>query len=528
MEKMQPNRKTRPKAARSFWSRRPSPPRRRRAGWSDRALISLLCALVLQAFLEIPNWAPHLPWLPVTSSPLQRRLLDSWSSLSLPLETLTFAAVFFGILASLSRFELTRLQLTRPLAGVAAALTLVACVASVVSAFELPALWIPVGLASLWVSSSFGLGAGLVTVLASLGLSALAGAGGVLATPLLVRAAALVLLFRGEKSARDGFAASALAGLLSAVTALTLDASSEPFTIAWLGLGMRHLCGGALEGLLFWLTRGAGERLLGHVSRERLVSLLDLSQPLLQRMVQRAPGSFEHSRAMANLAEQAASSIRADALLTRVGAYYHDLGKSFEPKYFVENLEAGETSPHDVLSPHESVAHILRHVTDGVAILRAHGIPEPVVEFAYTHHGTQVVEYFLNRARKADPEVSALEFSYPGMRPSTKETAILMIVDSIEAASRTLDTPDRRRIEEAVRRIVFAKLASGQLDECGLSLRELRIISDRVVETLVHMNHHRIKYPWQEERAEQFGISKEELAPSEESRRFPRAVSEGR
>lgn len=493
---------------------RRSRPRRRRAGWGDRLLISLLCAAFLQAFLEIPSWAPHLPWLPVTSSPLQRRLLDSWSTLSLPLETLAFTLVFFGILASLSRFEIIRLQLTRPLAGIAVALTLVACVASVVSACGLPALWIPVGLGSLWVSASFGLGAGLVAVLASLGLSAWAGAEGVLATPLLVRAAALVLLFSGEKSARDGFAASGLAGLLSAAAALTLDATGQPLSSASLGLAGAHLCGGALEGLLFWLTRGAGERLLGHVSRERLVSLLDLSQPLLQRMVQRAPGSFEHSRAMANLAEQAASSIRADALLTRVGAYYHDLGKSFEPKYFVENLEAGESSPHDQLSPHESAAHILRHVTDGVAILREHGIPEPVVEFAYTHHGTQVVEYFLNRARKTDPEVSALDFTYSGMRPSTKETAILMIVDSIEAASRTLDTPDRQRIEEAVRRIVFSKLASGQLDDCGLSLRELRIISARVVETLVHMNHHRIKYPWQEEKAEQFGISKNELAPA--------------
>ena len=279
--------------------------------------------------------------------------------------------------------------------------------------------------------------------------------------------------------------------------------------------GLWAVAAGFAEGALFYITRGAGQRMLGHISRERLVALLDLSQPLLQRMIQRAPGSFEHSRAMANLAEQAASAIGADALLTRVGAYYHDLGKSVEPKFFVENFEPGETSPHDELPPDQSVQHILRHVSAGVQILREGGIPEAVVEFAYTHHGTQVVEYFLNKQRErvGEAAVDPADFRYPGMKPGTLETAILMLVDSIEAASRTIDAPDRARFEDMVRRIVFTKLTAEQLDESGMTMQQLRIVCNRVVETLVHMNHHRIKYPWQEERARQFGIGQQELSP---------------
>ena len=170
-------------------------------------------------------------------------------------------------------------------------------------------------------------------------------------------------------------------------------------------------------------------------------------------------------------------------------------------------------------------------MAEGVEILRAGGIPEPVVEFAYTHHGTQRVEYFLDKERKLREAeglpVNVEHFRYPGMKPGTKETAILMVVDSIEAASRTLDTPEREPLEDMVRRIVFSKLASEQLDESGLTMKELRIVCSRVVETLVHMNHHRIKYPWQEERARQFGLDKRELSPLTGAASYPRAVPGG-
>jgi hypothetical protein len=247
---------------------------------------------------------------------------------------------------------------------------------------------------------------------------------------------------------------------------------------------------------------------LGHVSRERLHDLSDLEQPLLQRLAQEAPGTFEHSRAMANLAEQAASAIGADALLTRVGAYYHDVGKSAQSKYFVENLGPDEDSPHEELDPEVSADAIMAHVVIGARMLREGRVPEPIVEFAYTHHGTQVVEYFWNKClEQGNPKnLAPDDFRYPGMKPQTKETAILMLIDSIEAASRTIDPPERARFEEMVQRIVFTKLRQGQLDDCGLDLKEIRIVVTRVADTLVNMHHHRIKYQWQEKRAEEFGV----------------------
>lgn len=258
--------------------------------------------------------------------------------------------------------------------------------------------------------------------------------------------------------------------------------------------------GGLFAALLGVFLQGPIGRLLGTVSRARLLDLADLSQPLLQKMAREAPGSWEHARAMANLAEAAASSIGADALLTRVGAYYHDLGKTCQAKYFIENLDPGEISPHEGLDPDVSADAIMAHVVEGVRILRAGHMPEPVVEFAYTHHGTSVIEYFWHKCLAQGNPKSLGEsfFRYPGMRPRTKETAILMLIDAIEAASRTIDPPEREKFEEMVNRIMFVKLRQGQLDESGLLVEDLRIISKRLVDMLVKMHHHRIRYPWQD------------------------------
>jgi hypothetical protein len=259
--------------------------------------------------------------------------------------------------------------------------------------------------------------------------------------------------------------------------------------------------GGAAAGLFAMVFREGAERALGHVSRDKLLDLTDHEQPLLRKMAAEAPGSWEHARAMANLAEASAAAIGADALLTRVGAYYHDLGKTVQPKYFVENLAPGERTPHEDLEPEVSADAIMAHVVMGTKILRQGGIPEPVVEFAYTHHGTQTVEYFWHKCKEAgNPKGLTQEhFRYPGMKPQTKETAILMLVDSIEAASRTIFPPELKKFEEMIHRVIFTKLSAGQLDESGLTLEDLRVITMRMASTLVNMYHGRIKYPWQRE-----------------------------
>jgi cyclic-di-AMP phosphodiesterase PgpH len=265
--------------------------------------------------------------------------------------------------------------------------------------------------------------------------------------------------------------------------------------------------GGILAGLIAQGLRQLAERALGSVSRDRLIQLTDLEEPLLQKMAKEAPGSWEHARAMANLAEAASSAIGADALLTRVGAYYHDLGKTIQPKYFVENLLPGERSPHEELDPDVSADAIMAHVVQGARILREGRVPEPVVEFAYTHHGTQVIEYFWHKCKeRGNPKKLAEDFfRYPGMKPQTKETAILMLVDSIEAASRTIQPPERGKFEEMIQRVIFTKLKSGQLDESGLTLEDMRILASKMTDTLVNMFHGRIKYPWQEKAGEKKG-----------------------
>lgn len=260
------------------------------------------------------------------------------------------------------------------------------------------------------------------------------------------------------------------------------------------------LASGIAAGLLAFLLRPLVSQLLGVLSRSQLMNLTELDQPLLRKMATQAPGSWEHSRAMANLAEAAAVSIHADALLTRTGAYYHDLGKTCQAKYYVENLSAGEHSPHEQLEPDVSADAIMAHVIEGVRILREGGIPEPVVEFVYTHHGTTVIEYFWHKClRQGNPKALTEEsFRYPGMPPRTKETAILMLIDSIEAGARTVDPPTLEAFEELVQRVIFTKLRQGQLDESGLTLEDLRILATQISETLVSVHHSRIRYPWQE------------------------------
>lgn len=488
---------------------------RRVAGIFDQVTIAALGASLLAAWLQLPQ---ALSRLELPSVPQFVTHLGSPAS-GLPFLTWGGAfLVLFGTQFFLARLGHRRFRLTRPLAGAMVAIVGVNCAAALALSAGLDARGVPLALAALWVVQSFGQAAGLIAGLGALALSVTWLAGNEDLAVLTVRCLLFVLLAPRKRGAGKLLSVGGLCGLLAGLTALAVQpgallsltgGSAQATTqLAWAALF------GASDAALFVLLASPGQRLLGQVSRERLVALLDLSQPLLQRMVTRAPGSFEHSRAMANLAEQAASAVGADALLTRVGAYYHDLGKSIDPKYFVENLEADEPSPHLQLTPQESAAKIVRHVSQGAALLREGGIPEAIVEFSYTHHGTSRVEYFLNKQKKLQPSepVDEAMFRYPGMKPSTRETAILMVVDSIEAASRTVDTPDRDRLQEMVQRIVFSKLAAQQLDDCGLTMKELRIVCARVVETLVHMNHHRIKYPWQEEQARQFGLNRQELS----------------
>lgn len=319
------------------------------------------------------------------------------------------------------------------------------------------------------------------------------------------------VFFHDRKRATHMLVAGTAAGLFAALLLIALAmAIGRPIDVvgdlAKLdgSILLSTIAGGMLSGVLAVLLQRVATFALGVVTRGRLQELTDVDQPLLRRMARDAPGSWQHARAMANLAEGAAAAIGADALLTRVGAYYHDLGKTIQPKYFVENLLPGEPSPHGDLEPDVSADAIMAHVVEGARILREGSVPEPVVEFAYTHHGTSVIEYFWHKCLEAgNPKgLSDATFRYPGMRPRTKETAILMLVDAIEAAARTVDEPSREKFEAIVQRVMNVKLRQGQLDECGLTMEDLRVIQSTLIDTLCNMYHNRIKYPWQDKEEE--------------------------
>jgi hypothetical protein len=259
------------------------------------------------------------------------------------------------------------------------------------------------------------------------------------------------------------------------------------------------VCGVFSGALAFAMAEIVGW-LVGRVSPSKLVELQDLDHPILKQLREEAPGTWEHSRAAANLAEAAAAAIGADSLLVRVGAYVHDAGKALNPAYFIENQSTLSVSnPHEGIEPEVSADCIFDHVREGVELLRKRRVPEALVEFAYTHHGTSLLEYFWVKTMQAGNPKGFKEkaFHYPGMKPRTRETAILMIVDAVEAASRTIKEPAKHKFESLIQRIVFTKLAQGQLDDCGLTLADLKIVTTTLTDSLVNMYHARIEYPWQ-------------------------------
>ncbi len=431
-----------------------------------------------------------------------------------PNRLLACFGIFFTLflLAStyMRRFGNQRTRLLRMQLGLFSAMVLLVVAAKALLLFTaLPELWIPLATVPMWVALSFDRRtAFVVNVMLAFMASSLLLFDLPLLTVFITRGLASSIFFRNKKHPWQmvpaGLGGGVVAcGLYAAIRTL-FEGSYSAFEDAMDPLGSPLLAcvgGGVVAGFFGVALRRPAERVLGGVSRDRLIELTDLDQALLQKMANEAPGSWEHARAMANLAEAAAAAINADSLLTRVGAYYHDLGKTVQPKYFVENLLPGEKSPHDDLEPDVSADAIMTHVVQGAKILREGGIPEPVVEFAYTHHGTQTIEYFWHKCLERGNPKDLREdlFRYPGMKPQTKETAILMLVDSIEAASRTISPPERARFDEMIQRVVFTKLKSGQLDESGLTLEDLRTITSRMSDTLVNMYHGRIKYPWQRE-----------------------------
>lgn len=280
---------------------------------------------------------------------------------------------------------------------------------------------------------------------------------------------------------------------LLALLALALIREGSLMAIEWTFVGWIAL--NVVLSLLSYPLVPLMERIFGFTSDVTLLELGSLDRPILRELSIKAPGTLQHSLQVGNLAENAASAIGANALLCKVAALYHDIGKMKNPFHFIEN-QSGQ-SPHINLTPLQSAAIIIEHVTEGVKMAKREGLPRVIIDFIHTHHGTTRVSYFYQMHLKAHPDtqVDASAFTYPGMRPQTKEQAVFMMADSIEAAAKSLKNPTAEAIDDLVENIIAGKLKQHQFDEADLTFKELETVKAVFKKLLKSIYHVRIAYP---------------------------------
>ena len=258
------------------------------------------------------------------------------------------------------------------------------------------------------------------------------------------------------------------------------------------------LFGGIITGILVAGLTPVFESLFGFITYIKLLELANLNQPLFQKMIIEAPGTYHHSIIVASLVESAAEAIGANALLAKVSAYYHDIGKLAKPHYYIEN-QTGYDNRHDKLSPKMSALIIISHVKEGCELAMKAKLGQPIINIIREHHGTSLISYFYDKAKKnKDESIRSLtesDFRYPGPKPQTKEAGLVMLGDVIEASSRTLTNPTPARIRSLVRERIARIYTDGQLDECELTLRNLNTIAETFTRILTGIFHHRVEYP---------------------------------
>ncbi|MCG3128116.1 MAG: hypothetical protein CHACPFDD_02992 [Phycisphaerae bacterium] len=322
---------------------------------------------------------------------------------------------------------------------------------------------------------------------------------------MLLSAAAVLVVGLSDIRSRGrivvvGLAAGAAAFVMSVAKCL-VGHESLHFSLWFGGWAGGTVLGAAIvvEGLMPFI-----ERLLRLSTSMTLLEWCDANKPLLRMLATRAPGTYNHSLLLGSMAESAADAIGANGLLARAGAYYHDIGKINKPDYFIENQSPG-TNRHEGLSPAMSLLIIVSHVKDGIEIAREYGLPQSLHPFIAEHHGTTLVEYFYHaahrRRRPDDPEIADTQFRYPGPKPQTRETAIVMLCDGVEGAVRAMADPTPARIETLVDQIVRKRLVDGQLDSCDMTFREMESIQQSLVKSLCGIYHGRITYPAPQERS---------------------------
>jgi len=273
---------------------------------------------------------------------------------------------------------------------------------------------------------------------------------------------------------------------------LIQEGSVESFS--WRSLG--YFTGSSILILLAFPMIFLYEKIFGIITQLTLLELSNTNNKLLRDLSIKAPGTFQHSLQVANLASEVLYEIGGDALLARTGALYHDIGKMKNPMYFVENQVAGN-NPHDEITYEESAKIIIGHVLGGIEMARKEGLPEQIVDFIRTHHGTRRVEYFYRLERKLNPgmEIDQSEFTYHGPAPFSKETAVVMMADSVEAASRSISEPDEQKINDLVDNIFLSIMENDQLLNANITMKEISIAKKVLKKKLLNIHHVRIAYP---------------------------------
>ncbi len=286
--------------------------------------------------------------------------------------------------------------------------------------------------------------------------------------------------------------AGLMAGLIQLISLILLEHS-------WINQPERYLIiiiNSLTSGIIVLGVLPIFEYLLQTVTNISLLELADSHHPILQRMILEAPGTYHHSLIVGNLSDTACTTIGANGLLARIGSYYHDIGKLQKPEYFIENQQI-KKNLHDQLSPTMSKMIIMNHIKEGLDLAKKYSLSPALWDFIQQHHGSSLVYYFYRRAlegREEDEEVTEEGFRYPGPKPNTKETAIVLLADSVEAATRTLKDPTPIKIEEVVHKVINNKFIDGQLDECELTLKDIEKISNVFTKILSGIYHSRVSY----------------------------------
>ncbi len=307
----------------------------------------------------------------------------------------------------------------------------------------------------------------------------------------------------------------------------------EPFGSMLKSFVFYELPNAVLAPTAIFLLIGVFEKFFDVTTDITLLELSDLNHPLLKKLSVVAPGTFHHSIIVGNLAEAAAKEVGANSLLARVGCYYHDIGKMARPEYFVEN-QSGTVSKHENLTPTMSALILVQHVKAGLELAEQYGLPRAVKQFIPEHHGTTLMEYFYQKAKEtmAAKDINEADFRYPGPKPQSKETAIAMLADTVEAAARSLTNPTPQRIRNLVENLIQKRFHEGQLDECDLTLRDLNRIKEAFIPILMGIHHIRIEYPGESKEGkgerERKGITLKESARSVENQGNRTATGESR